>query len=45
MMMFMNSSVITNARISPAMGTITLSDRLYIIEYTLLFHDAGVCPT
>lgn len=40
-----SSIVITTARITPAMGRITLSDRLRIMLNTPLFHAAGVVPT
>ena len=44
-MIRMSSSVITNARITPAMGSITLIERLRIILYMPLFHACGDVPT
>lgn len=35
----------TKVRISPAMGTMTFSDRDWIMEKTPPFHAAGVFPT
>ena len=42
---WISSSVITNAKINPAMGTITESDRFRIILKILPFHACGVVPT
>ena len=44
-MSWISSSVITKARIAPAMGTITVSDRFCIMLKMLPFHACGDKPT
>ena len=44
-MSWISSSVITKARIAPAMGTMTVSDRFCIMPKILPFHAWGVVPT